>query len=913
MQYRFTLLALALFLTAGPVVSQVNPKVSADLLEHAQEHGWVSVIVELDIPFEVESALRSDALVNEQRSQIHTAQQEVLAVLFSRSASRIITYSTIPYLAVTVDEAALHVIADYPGVRAIHEDRLMWKSLEESTALIGAPDVWTAGYTGAGQVVAVLDTGTDLDHPFLADRTVAEGCFSTPIDDPIFGGGEPLCPNGQTTQTGAGSSVSTNCEGLCDHGTHVAGIALGQIPTLSGVAPEADLIGVQVFHKVTNFILCLLSGSLPPCITAATSDVLAGLEYVYEIRDDFSIAAVNMSLGGGEESDYCDTQPIKAIIDNLRGAGIATVIASGNNGFTSAISYPSCVSTSISVGSTHDGSEGTIVDAVSSFSNSAAILDLLAPGQWITSSVIGGGYETYAGTSMAAPHVAGAWAVLRQANPNATVDEILNAVASTGISVLDPRNGLTRPRLQLDEAVALIADDTPSSPPIAAISETVFEFEIGPDKPLAQDQFQLSNLAAPGSDNLEFGIHYAILTRQQFVGSWGSMVPTEVDLREFWLLEIDPSEGSIEAGDSWTITLSADYDEWEPLDGIYEFVITIDTNDPGNPALHAYLNITVGEVEDYCQFNITHIEFEETWIGYPQMLSTTVTNVGGVECEITEADSNNYVFTVGDPEQSILQPGNTTTIPVSFSPDFPGNHVGLLTVTASGWGVMANMNGAAVSAPKAAIDLETDIIEFVVESAEDMHQTFEIMLSNLAPGGNAQLTFENVLSTIAHPPYEQLLFHLGVEPETGEVEAGSQQSLVLSLNAEGLSNAVRWAELTISTNDPEQSFWAINVSVDVRLVSTQDHSVPVEFGIQAVHPNPFTDRSIIRLGLPETSDVTVEVFDITGRRVAVLADGIHPAGVYEIPWNAVGLASGTYVIRANNGRRNDSRQITVVR
>jgi hypothetical protein len=94
-----------------------------------------------------------------------------------------------------------------------------------------------------------------------------------------------------------------------------------------------------------------------------------------------------------------------------------------------------------------------VLDAVSPFSNSSEALDLLAPGQPIESSVPGGGFGILSGTSMAAPHVAGAWAVLKQQNPQASVSAILDAIASAGVPISDPRNGITRPRLQLDAAL----------------------------------------------------------------------------------------------------------------------------------------------------------------------------------------------------------------------------------------------------------------------------------------------------------------------------------------------------------------------------------------------------------------------------------------------------------------------------
>src|SRR5206468_10866038 len=330
-------------------------------------------------------------------------------------------------------------------VDRVFDDAIKQPILAESVPLIGADRAWGRGFDGSGTVVAVLDTGVDASHPFLLGKVVEEACYSSTL----LKHSTTFCPNGLEEQVGPGAAVPCPLDAQgCFHGTHVAGIAAGDGATagvtFSGVAPGAQLMAVQVFSKFTSVADCGLFNT--PCVGAYTSDLISGLERVYTVRSTRNIASVNLSLGGGSFTAACDAEPEKMIIDTLRSAGVATVVAAGNDGSPTSLSSPACISSAVSVGST------TKSDAVSSFSNVAPFMSLFAPGEDILSSVTGGGFAMLSGTSMATPHVAGSWAILKQAAPAATVDQTLAALQSTGVPITDTRSGtpVTRPRIRVD-------------------------------------------------------------------------------------------------------------------------------------------------------------------------------------------------------------------------------------------------------------------------------------------------------------------------------------------------------------------------------------------------------------------------------------------------------------------------------
>ncbi|WP_191277228.1 S8 family serine peptidase, partial [Neobacillus kokaensis] len=392
--------------------------------------GTIRVIVELDEQFTPEG-LMSKSLKTKQKNKIKEAQDAVIEDLHNKgpnAAKNISNFKTIPYMALEVDTEGLKALLKNNKVKNITEDGVISKSIIKETAnevdnelspqlyqtngVMDTEKAWSAGYTGQGKTVAILDTGVDKNHPFLQNKVVYEACFSS----------KWLC-SGYSESTGPGSAVDT--EG---HGTHVAGIATGNGTWFSGIAKNANIMAIKVLADNGN---------------GTFSDLLKGLERVYLLRNEYDISAINLSLGGGSFYYACDYtySSIKSIVDNLKSVGIATIAASGNEYYKSSISAPACISSVISVGATNNS------DSVASFSNSASFLDLLAPGYLVYSSIPGGGYTSMSGTSMATPQVAGGFTLVKQKYPNSTVDQIVSYMKENGVNVTDTANNITTPRL----------------------------------------------------------------------------------------------------------------------------------------------------------------------------------------------------------------------------------------------------------------------------------------------------------------------------------------------------------------------------------------------------------------------------------------------------------------------------------
>ncbi|WP_426560651.1 S8 family serine peptidase [Angustibacter sp. McL0619] len=278
------------------------------------------------------------------------------------------------------------------GITTIHLDGRVHVDLAESVAQIGAPQAWAAGLDGTGTTVAILDTGIDAEHPDLVGQ-VAESTSFVPGED-------------VTDRNG--------------HGTHTASTIVGTGSASDGVekgvAPGARLAVGKVLGD-DGF--------------GQESWIIAGMEWAAN-----HAKVVSMSLGSSEPSD--GTSPMDQAVNELTAqTGALFVIAAGNAGAPGAIGAPGAADDALTVGAVDSADQLAYFSSMGPRSGDSAVKpDLSAPGVDISAArsqyVDGTGwYQTMSGTSMATPHVAGAAAILSQAHPDWTAQELKDTLMST--------------------------------------------------------------------------------------------------------------------------------------------------------------------------------------------------------------------------------------------------------------------------------------------------------------------------------------------------------------------------------------------------------------------------------------------------------------------------------------------------
>lgn len=417
-----------------------RPAISAQVIHTIAAEGTARVVLTLRnapaiAPPDVFADVRQRARI---QAQIAAQQESVLALLAPDAFMPIRRYEMLPALAGVLNREGLEALATSPDVSRIQMDLATTGHLGQSVPALQANVVHaTYDLTGAGKRIAVLDTGIDTDHPDLAGAIIAQRCFT----------------DGDCAPHGGDNGLSAEDEH--GHGTNVSGIITADgIVSSRGFAPDAEIVAVRVLNELNWGWL---------------SDWVAGLDWILSNQATLQVDAVNMSLGTvALYTGNCDStwNIVTHSVRQLKEIGVPVFASSGNQGDGLRMGSPACNQDVIAVGAVYDGELGrqpaygtykswfggnwpdcfdavTSLGAITCFTNSGEMLDLLAPGMWITSTGIGGGTSTYAGTSQASPTAAAIALLMQQANEDLAPEQIENVLQLSGARVMDVRNGRT--------------------------------------------------------------------------------------------------------------------------------------------------------------------------------------------------------------------------------------------------------------------------------------------------------------------------------------------------------------------------------------------------------------------------------------------------------------------------------------
>ena len=321
-------------------------------------------------------------------------------------------------MVVVADEDSLEEIKNLKYVKSVYEDSIVKVFLENSVHLINANELWNfkddnnRNITGEGIKIAIIDTGVDYTHPDLGNCTKTQ--FINGSCEKVIGGydfvnsdNDPMDDNG--------------------HGTHVAGIAAGN-GTLKGVAPNARLLAYKVLDAWGY---------------GYSSDIINAIEMAVENETDIILLSLGM--------ESSPNHPLAQAVNNAVDSGVLVVVAAGNSGpHYETINCPGNARKALTVGASNSS------NGVASFSSRGPVIwedevflkpEVVAPGVKICSAQWDSAYNEYlckddkhinlTGTSMAAPHVAGAAALLKQAHPDFSVEDIKSSLMLTATDLGD--------------------------------------------------------------------------------------------------------------------------------------------------------------------------------------------------------------------------------------------------------------------------------------------------------------------------------------------------------------------------------------------------------------------------------------------------------------------------------------------
>jgi len=831
-------------------------------------------------------------------------------------------------------------VSDYPA-----DDQPVIAGVERGLEAIHAPEVWARGYTGAGRLVANVDTGVDGNHPALNSRW--RGNNGAPPEESWLDTANPSSEFPYDSDS---------------HGTHTMG-------TTTGLGESTgDTIGVA-FGAQWIAARAIVSGGNVSMAFQWLADPDGDPNTIDDVPD-----VISNSWG---YHDFSCPQYQWNLIDNCEAAGIVVVFAAGNrfsgDPYAESMWAPASRNTTpyntFSVGAVNGASDNfPIADfsarGPSQCDHSTIKPEVVAPGVNVRSSVPGGGYQQngWSGTSMACPHVAGAIALLRQYNPNATVDTIKWALAETAMDLGQGGDDNTYGRgiINVSEALSIMpSNELPNLYVYGSVIQEPNDDYPDPGEDielvltLANTGIAATNVFATLSTDDEYA---AITQDSAFYGNIGG------------------GETADNSDQPFEITFS----ETTPMGRLIVFELSIQGD---GYSTSASFTIRVGRLDEpeSADFDIGDVDFTISNFGIYGLNPPEFYPDWGGQGFKTPRGSANLLF------EGALMIGDGPTRVSNGARDeeqiIASDFVPLTAIDQAEPGEFGDQEYSCAFNDQDAmepLEITVDQTSYAwAEAPDDIYIITEYDITN-----NGDTNLDGVL--VAH--YEDWDMPWGVATDRANFDRSRNLGYqfyqnfyrgMMVLNAEGASSfralhnstevyppaftlADKWEYMTSGFSDTAittmedasmmlttgpfdipfgatvtaafailgaNSLSALQTVADAviakydQLTSIEDNfgeALPEAFGISSTYPNPFNPSTSIRFSLDKAGPIEISIYNIMGQKVRTLIDEQRLPGTYEVTWNGRNgqggeVASGMYFVRLHSDDRTSSKKMLLLR
>ncbi len=956
------LLALAAF-TGKANSTELTPNIARILSDsQADQDSLITVVVFLDdqqannnvskaaVNQNLTRATRIQQVTNTLKSYNPSFKSTIREFLDIYSTSPVTEHWIVPTFTATIPVSRLHELSQMDGVKSIAENaslvfeepveqskapQMSAASISSQLSLLGVPSLWQRGLKGQGRLVCSFDTGVEESHPALASKwrgnhtTLASAWFSKVAPDTL-----PYDKSG--------------------HGTHTMGIMVGSDAADSfGVAPGAQWITAGVIDQGRTLSMTI-------------TDILDAFQWVLDpdgnpsTTDD--VPDVILNSWGIPKGLFlpCD-DTFWGAIDNVEAAGIVTIFAAGNEGpdpktLRSPADRASTPLSSFAVGAVDNSKNITSFSSrgPSSCDSTQIKPEVVAPGVSIRSSYKGGTYMYMTGTSMSAPYVAGIVALLRQFNPNATVDQIKNALIKSceDLGPTGEDNAYGHGLVNAERALAYIP--SPTAPEFSIVGSQISDDGVA----MPGETFGLQLMLKNPVGNVE-SVSGTVITANKsnisvispqsdfYFGPGGTTAMNFVPFQISWSPDLYNGEAI-----SFDLVIRSEYSN-TPDTLPFDLVVGVPLSGHIAAQTTSKLNLTVSDIAQFgfapgsiYNVNGSGLKFN----GSSNLMYEAGIIIGRSSLQL----SSSVRKADGTFRESDFTPTSALSDPISGS-DGSTRRVATMTDSQSPIPIPIDLQ----QETRTYDDVNDN--EFMIIKYRLVNNTPE-KVSNLSFGFLTDLDLSST-DSFKYDDNLQLLYQtnpsglcvgvLALENvrgfrtlANGSAKTGYTDSELFSMiSTDGTVDQTMSGDLMTLTNagpftiNPQASvqvaFALVAGTNEAELLNNAARArtrfdmatdagdnngdiLPDSYELSQNYPNPFNPTTSISFTLPTASEVRLEVYNVLGQRVKVLMDGRQNAGVHVVEWDATDdgggrVASGIYFYRLQADRFADSKKMVLLK